>query len=58
MPESLGLENISLSGGGTAVVFDRITGKTSNSGSFEVVDASRDDHVVFTINAYGQIEIL
>lgn len=32
----VGIRNVSLSGGGTSVVFDRLTGATSQSGTFEI----------------------
>ena len=32
----VGIRNISLSGGGTSVIFNKLTGATSQSGSFEI----------------------
>ncbi len=32
----VGIRNVSLNGGGTSLIFDRLTGSTSNFGTFEV----------------------
>lgn len=53
----VGIRNISLSGGGTSVVFQRLTGETSQSGTLEVyLRSATTSYKTVTINSTGVIE--
>ncbi len=54
---SVGIRNINLAGGSTNVVFDRLTGATSQSGTFEVyLRSATTSFKRITINSTGLIE--
>jgi prepilin-type N-terminal cleavage/methylation domain-containing protein len=53
----VGIRNISLSGGGSSVVFDRLTGATNNSGTFELyLKNASTTYSTVTVNATGVVE--
>jgi len=58
LPSTVEIANISLAGGGQDIVFDRITGKTSESGTFDI-RASSDTSKTKTVEvlASGQSDV-
>lgn len=54
-PESLSLANISLNGGGSELVFEKISGETADFGSVEI--SSGDLINTISINAIGVINV-
>ena len=54
---AVGIRNINISGGGSSVVFNRLTGATTNTGTFQIylVDATTTAHTI-TINGTGVVE--
>lgn len=54
----IGIRNINLSGGGSAVIFERLTGNTSQTGTLEVflIEASTTFRTI-TIKATGVVEL-
>ncbi|MFH1012591.1 MAG: hypothetical protein V1760_02485 [Candidatus Peregrinibacteria bacterium] len=54
---ALSVKNIALNGGGTGMVFAKITGKTNHYGSFDIEESTTAEKVTFTINAYGRVEV-
>ncbi len=59
LPSTLQIANISLAGAGTNIVFDRLTGKTSQSGSVDVqliADVTRSK--IITILSSGRSDII
>ncbi len=54
LPGSVTFGTITLTGGGTEVVFDQITGNTSQDGTVEITSAS-DPTITVTINAFGNV---
>ncbi|HET8574975.1 MAG TPA: type II secretion system protein [Candidatus Paceibacterota bacterium] len=58
LPASLEIANISLAGGGSDVVFDRLTGTTKNAGTFTLrVVTDPTEKVVFEIATTGKVEL-
>lgn len=54
----VGLRNIALSGGGTSVVFERLTGNTDEAGTMEIfLKASSTIFHTVTIEATGVVEL-
>lgn len=55
---AVGIRNISLAGGGSSVVFDRLTGATENAGTLEVyLLAATTTSLRITVSATGLAEI-
>lgn len=55
LPSSLSFSNISLQGGGADIVFERMTGQTSNYGTFTLSDNNEND-VLISVNVAGVID--
>lgn len=55
LPSTLEIANISLAGGGQDIIFQRITGKTAQSGAFELRVKSGADLALITIGASGEV---
>jgi len=52
------LRNITLTGGGSSIVFNRLTGETDNSGTLEVyLTASSNTFKTITVTATGVVDI-
>ena len=59
LPAELEIVNISLSGGGSEIVFDRITGKTSNYGTFQVRVKDNPSQIrTIVVNSSGKVNVL
>lgn len=56
LPSPLVIESISLAGGGSEMVFSRVSGETNQSGSFDLRETTTDEILRFTLNRTGQIE--
>ena len=56
LPALLDLKNVSLNGGVSEVVFEKVTGETDNYGSLEIYEKEPNTHVI-TINSLGQIDV-
>lgn len=54
LPSSISISGINLNGGGNSVVFNKLTGETSQYGSLIVADNSNNTHEI-TINSKGTI---
>jgi prepilin-type N-terminal cleavage/methylation domain-containing protein len=53
----VGTRNVSLGGGGTSVVFQRLTGATLNSGSFQLyLRAATTTYKTITVSSTGVVE--
>lgn len=55
LPSSLSFSDISLQGGGVDIVFERMTGQTSNDGTFTLSDSNEHD-VLISVNGAGVID--
>lgn len=55
LPSTLEIANISLSGGGQDVIFQRISGRTPQSGTFELRVKSGVDSALIAIGASGEV---
>jgi len=55
IPGAVTFQNISLAGVGTEVVFEMITGETSNTGSIQIQDENSNSYSI-TVNSLGNIE--
>ncbi len=56
LPESISLQNISLNGGGSSIIFLSPDGGTSTYGSFELNSAQINKSINITISSIGKIE--
>lgn len=56
LPDSLSLANISLNGGGSEVVFEKLTGITSNFGSLQISDVNGNT-ITVSVNSMGVTDV-
>lgn len=56
LPSLLEVEAISLAGGGSEIIFNRVTGVTNQSGSFQLRESTTNQILTIIINRYGQVE--
>ena len=54
LPETVGFDSINLTGSGTEVLFDQVTGETSQSGTIMII-GSNDVTVTITVNSIGNV---
>lgn len=55
LPDIISITDISLNGGGADIVFERITGETSDYGSFTLTD-NEGNNTIVSINSFGVID--
>ena len=55
-PPNLEVQNISLNGGGSSVIFDPPHGKTDEYGSFDLVSTALGKTIIITINPLGSVD--
>lgn len=56
LPPTVEIQNLSLNGGGSDLIFSPPYGETENYGSFQLVSLNTGDAVTLTVNTYGSIE--
>lgn len=56
LPRTVEIQNISLNGGSSDLIFSPPYGETENHGSFQLVSLNTGDAVTLMVNTYGSIE--